>query len=935
ADLLIRIFYSYQKKYVARVIPLVKLGVLIIVLLQRLKTGLCGIQMIQNGQSINFNWAKFEHICILDFICILGIGIGTYFGYKIGKRALANKDARYVPFLKIGVALSVLMKSTKFRGADLTGVNFTGADLKNTDFRNYKTSKKIQKNRYLMNVDITGVTKMIGTHWDGVKNLHYARLQGTYLQYPQVRDLFNQKDIEEDKKDNEEYQITDEFKNFDNLDLQGINLSGIELQGASFIDTNLQDALLQKTDLSKAKLVRTLLDKADLSEAILTDAIIEDWGITSDTTFKFADIKEGNLEKDNSVYIYLYLAKKKQLQEKQLREKIQNQEDVKKLIDKAEQRWREIHGYFDELSDLKNTVLREHWENEFIKAAKQCKIPLPIYRQLFEDYCNRELLAQSHKDSWNVNLQRAEIRVEWLNRLLTQMDLFPILDHLGRLSILVAVIFFILDIPERTEISEREKAEAHYQAWEAIRDSKDDRASSGRRIALERLNKDGQPLAGLEAPKAILSGINLNDADLTDANFQEANLSNAKLNSADLSKADFSGANLLGADLRNAKTVETAKFTKAIYDPKKVHLLFEVNLKVKDNGKYKQTNQKKDKECGDTNPDIHQEYKAIGMIPIGHCADLRQANLKGWDLREQDLTAAKFQGADLRGTNLQNTKLNQAEFERTLYNEKTQFPNKAEYFNKKILESNKLYKIAPGADLKDANLTGVNLTNEDLNGADLRDADLRDANLEEAKLKSADLRNAKLTGANLKGANLKGALYNDATKFPKDDEIEGKGAYRIGPGADLRNAILTGANLEGANLKDALYNDGTKFPEKYEIKGKGAYRIEPGEDNDLTEANLKNQDLSGVNLSKADLSKADLSGADLSGADLSGAILSRADLIGADLSETNLSGANLIRADLSQAKNLTVEQIQKATNWKAAIYDDSFRKKLGLSPKKE
>ena len=78
--------------------------------------------------------------------------------------------------------------------------------------------------------------------------------------------------------------------------------------------------------------------------------------------------------------------------------------------------------------------------------------------------------------------------------------------------------------------------------------------------------------------------------------------------------------------------------------------------------------------------------------------------------------------------------------------------------------------VAPGADLRDANLRWANLT-----GADLRGADLRDADLTGADLRGADLRDADLTGADLRGINLRGA--------------------------NLTGANLTGINLRGANLR--------------------------------------------------------------------------------------------------------------------------------------
>lgn len=91
-------------------------------------------------------------------------------------------------------------------------------------------------------------------------------------------------------------------------------------------------------------------------------------------------------------------------------------------------------------------------------------------------------------------------------------------------------------------------------------------------------------------------------------------------------------------------------------------------------------------------------------------------------------------------------------------------------------------------------------------------------------------------------------------------------------------------------------------------------------------ADLHNAYLGGANLGGAELLEANLRGADLREADLRGA-----DLRGADLSEANLSKADLKFADLRGARHLELEQVKKAENWDQAFYDNSFRKKLGIT----
>jgi uncharacterized protein YjbI with pentapeptide repeats len=79
----------------------------------------------------------------------------------------------------------------------------------------------------------------------------------------------------------------------------------------------------------------------------------------------------------------------------------------------------------------------------------------------------------------------------------------------------------------------------------------------------------------------------------------------------------------------------------------------------------------------------------------------------------------------------------------------------------------------------------------------------------------------------------------------------------------------------------------------------------------LSEADLREADLTEAHLRGADLSEADLRRADLSKAFAEGAVLSEADLRGADLREADLRGANLSGADLGEA-NVTAANLRLA-----------------------
>ena len=686
---------------------------------------------------------------------VLGISIGVFLGAYIGRYTLLGNE-KYILFRKIGIAFSTsrLTICTRFKGADLTNVDFTKAKLQNTDFRD---------------------TNLTFTNWFRAQNLQRARVEGTYLQYSKVRKLVINR--------------SGENQNFDRLNLQGINCMETDLRGASLIETNLSKANLRGADLSGAKLLQTQLFRANLQEATITGAYIQDWEITSET----------NIDRIKCEYLYLgqptrchrVPARKPENEQETL-----SQKDLIELINDAEEKWQKIYSNFDELINLKDTVIRERWEERLIESAKECGIPLARYRHMWEYYCDREFTKQLHQDWWKIPLMRIELRVERLNRLLTQMDLFPILENMGRLSILIAVVTFFVEIPQRRENSEREKIEAHYRAWEMIRESKEEGASNGRIIALELLNKDGKTLANLQAPGATLFKINLSNANLTSANLKGANLNKANLSNAILDETNLSDAVLKNADLRNT------------------------NL-----------------------------HKAIlGKKADLSGTDLRNANLTGMDLTDVRLDKARLSGAildktNLSGANLRNINLETAKLKDAIYDDKTEYNS-----DKLNPEEKGMLRISKNVELND----------KDLQGKDLRGVDLSKADLSNANLSNTDLRNTNLIGATLKKTKLDRALYNDRTKFPQDFDLSKSIMYKIAPNADLNysdlgNKDLSNANLSNANLSNANLSNADLSNAKLSNANLGnAYLMNADLSKaDLSKANLDQADLHNANLVNA------------------------------------------------------------------------------------
>lgn len=125
--------------------------------------------------------------------------------------------------------------------------------------------------------------------------------------------------------------------------------------------------------------------------------------------------------------------------------------------------------------------------------------------------------------------------------------------------------------------------------------------------------------------------------------------------------------------------------------------------------------------------------------------DLRDANLRGADLRNASLYQTFLTGADLRDADL-----SRADLRSTVLRE-------AQLSGARVIEV-----FLSGANMRDINLTDAYLCEANLCGANLSDADLSSANLRKAiltraKLNAANMRHAFLLGANLCQANLREA----------------------------------------------------------------------------------------------------------------------------------------------------------------------------------
>ena len=133
---------------------------------------------------------------------------------------------------------------------------------------------------------------------------------------------------------------------------------------------------------------------------------------------------------------------------------------------------------------------------------------------------------------------------EWIAYALSNWAFLEVLEYAGRLSLLVGVIFYFYEAPDR-------KKQKHSQAWQVINTAQGKGGSGGRIEALQELNRDHVPLVGVNVGSAFLMGIRLEKAPLIRANFDAADLRGCDLQSANLESATLQSANLRGCDLRS------------------------------------------------------------------------------------------------------------------------------------------------------------------------------------------------------------------------------------------------------------------------------------------------------------------------------------------------------------------------------------------------
>lgn len=137
---------------------------------------------------------------------------------------------------------------TSFLNADLTDADFASATLKNTDLR---------------------AGSLIRSYFRNAQKLNFSKVKGTLLDQPDIRGLL--------------VTLNGCSKDYSKSDLRGANLRDASLKSACFKQADLSEASLVNADLSDANLTKVKAFGTDFTNACLTGAILESWGIDSNT----------------------------------------------------------------------------------------------------------------------------------------------------------------------------------------------------------------------------------------------------------------------------------------------------------------------------------------------------------------------------------------------------------------------------------------------------------------------------------------------------------------------------------------------------------------------------------------------------------------------------------------------------------------------------
>jgi uncharacterized protein YjbI with pentapeptide repeats len=210
------------------------------------------IEKVAGTAAISAGTAVEETVsAALRMIVIMAATVILLASYVTWKAA--SGDKRFAFIQEFAVVFASL-GGTSFRHANLTKANFSQARLRNTNFQQ------------------PTIAQTTRTCWFQSRELEWARVDGTILTNPDVRNLVVSR--------------VGRGQKFIGLDLRGANLIEADLTGADLTEADISEATLFRACLEGADLTKTQAVKTDFELATLTGACLESWNIDSTTKLK-------------------------------------------------------------------------------------------------------------------------------------------------------------------------------------------------------------------------------------------------------------------------------------------------------------------------------------------------------------------------------------------------------------------------------------------------------------------------------------------------------------------------------------------------------------------------------------------------------------------------------------------------------------------------
>src|ERR1700722_15948016 len=119
-----------------------------------------------------------------------------------------------------------------------------------------------------------------------------------------------------------------------------------------------------------------------------------------------------------------------------------------------------------------------------------------------------EKISVSHHGWFSRSCLRFEWWCAWISYWFGKRAFVEVLEYLGKLSLLVALILWIYPgIKQRKQAAEDSRKSRDYVAWQTINSAMGKPGNAGRNDALEDLNRDSVPLVGISlAGGAVMIG---------------------------------------------------------------------------------------------------------------------------------------------------------------------------------------------------------------------------------------------------------------------------------------------------------------------------------------------------------------------------------------------------------------------------------------------